>query len=149
MWKRRLTRSLFRKQGQQQVEDAKKFGVQALLKDLIHVIDTLDIALSNTATRAEQPAEEAKKELENFHEAIRVLEKDLHKALGQHGVARVLPPEGEDFNPNWHNALYTAPHDDLPKNKIAKVGPPLSLCAVRLTRHLTRFTSLDGRCIRG
>jgi molecular chaperone GrpE len=103
------------------VEDAKKFGVQGLLKDLIHVIDTLDLALTNTATVRELPAEQARQELENFHEAIRVLEKDLHKALGSHGVSRVVPPEGDDFNPNHHNALYTAPHDALPRNKVSKV----------------------------
>ncbi len=77
------------------MEDAKKFGVQGLLKDLIHVIDTLDLALASTTTVREMPSE--------------------------HGVTRVVPPEGDDFNPNHHNALYTAPHDALPRNKVSKV----------------------------
>jgi molecular chaperone GrpE len=29
-----------------------------------------------------------------------------------------------DFNPNMHNALYQAPHEELPKNKVLKVHKP-------------------------
>jgi molecular chaperone GrpE len=111
-----------RKMGQQHAEDAKKFGLQGLLKDLIHVIDTLDLALTSTAAVRQLPHEQARQELETFHEAMQVLEKDLHKALGTHGVTRMMPPEGDDFNPNAHNALYTAPHEQLSKNKISKVS---------------------------
>merc|ERR1711916_179100 len=104
-----------RKQGLQLVEDAKKFGVQALLKDLIGVIDTLDIALEHTAPGKEL----SENDLRNFHSAIHLLEKDLHKSLAAHGVDR-FHPAGEDFNPNLHNALYVGPAD-LPKNKVAQV----------------------------
>jgi molecular chaperone GrpE (heat shock protein) len=36
-----------RKQGIEQIENAKKFGVQGLVKDLIYVFDTLELALAN------------------------------------------------------------------------------------------------------
>merc|ERR1711916_329724 len=57
-----------RKQGQQLVEDAKKFGVQALLKDLIGVIDTLDIAMEHTSNK-----ELSENDLAEFHKAVQLL----------------------------------------------------------------------------
>ncbi len=112
-----------RKQGQNLVEDAKKYGVQSLLKDLIHVFDTLDIVLENTRVGHQTDAEEFKRDFQAFHEAVIVMEKELLKSLSKHGVNK-FTPHGEDFNPNMHNALYQAPHEELPKNKVIKVHKP-------------------------
>jgi molecular chaperone GrpE (heat shock protein) len=79
-----------RKQGQNLVEDAKKFGVQSLLKDMIHVFDTLDIVLENTRVGHQADVEEAKRDFQSFHEAVVVLEKDLMKSLTKHGVVKVI-----------------------------------------------------------
>merc|ERR1711916_112935 len=88
-----------RKQGHQLVEDAKKFGVQKFVKDLIGVLDTLEIAMEHTSQ-----GELVEKDLREFHKAVQLLEKDLNKTLSQHGVER-FAPHGEDFDPNLHNAL--------------------------------------------
>lgn len=115
-----------RKQGQVLVEDAKKFGVQSLLKDLIRVIDTLDLVLTNVKK------EQLPDDLKDFHTAIEMLEKDLHKTLGQHGVERFVP-HGEDFNPTYHDALFAAP-GDVPKNKILTVVKPGYMLHKRVVR---------------
>jgi molecular chaperone GrpE len=76
------------------VEDAKKYGVQSLLKDLIGVFDTLDIVLENTRVGHQATAEELKRDFAAFHEAVMVLEKDLLKSLSKHGVNK-FSPHGE------------------------------------------------------
>ena len=109
------------------MEDAKKFGVQALLKDLISVIDTLDIAMEHTSHQ-----ELTQNDLSEFHKAVQLLEKELHKALSSHGVKR-FQPHGEAFDPNLHNALYVAPAS-VPKNTVHQVHKPGYMLHARVLR---------------
>ena len=85
------------------------------MKDLIAVIDTLDIAMEHTG----EGKELTQKDLAAFHGAVKALEKDLHKTLASHGVKR-FHPKGEPFDPNLHNALYVAPAPH-PKNTVHEV----------------------------
>ncbi len=78
-----------RKLGHERIDDAKKFAVQSLVKDLIHVFDTMELALSNVKGERDRT-----QELADFHEAMAMVEKDLFRILGKHGVERFQPAEG-------------------------------------------------------
>jgi hypothetical protein len=41
-------------------------------------------------------------ELKDFHAAVEMVEKDLFKILGKHGVERFQPENGHDFTPTHH-----------------------------------------------
>lgn len=106
-----------RKMGFERIDEAKKFAVQNLIKDLLVVFDTLDLALSSV--KGERDRE---KELSDFHMAVSMVEKDLFNILGKHGVARYQPDEGHDFKPSHHEALFMVPTDSKEKaNKVVNV----------------------------
>jgi len=42
------------------------------------------------------------------------------QALERHGVKK-LEPEGEKFDPNFHQAMFEVPNPDLPNNTVVQV----------------------------
>ena len=88
-----------RRRWQRDAEQARKYGAERLLNDLLPVVDSLDAAL-----RAEGDPAKLKSGVEMTHRMFL-------KALEQHGV-QVLDPTGEAFNPDQHQAMNTVPSAD-------------------------------------
>lgn len=93
------------------VENARKFGVERLIRDLVPVIDSLE--------RAVEMARDAKQE-DSDPDGIELAAKLLFDTLSRHGVERIFP-EGEPFNPEWHEAVAMAPSDDCEENSVLNV----------------------------
>ena len=47
----------------------------------------------------------------------------LERTLERHGV-RKLDPEGEKFDPNFHQAMFKVPNPDVPNNSVVQVVQP-------------------------
>jgi molecular chaperone GrpE len=88
-----------RRRWQRDAEQARKYGAERLLNDLLPVVDSLDAAL-----RAEGDPAKLKSGVEMTHRMF-------VKALEQHGV-QVLDPTGEAFNPDQHQAMNTVASAD-------------------------------------
>lgn len=93
------------------VENAHKYGVERLVRDLIPVVDSLEKAVEVTRS-----AEGGEGDAEGIELATRL----LVDTLGRHGVERILP-EGEPFDPAWHEAVATAPDDQCEENTVLNV----------------------------
>lgn len=86
-----------------QVDDAKMYGIQGFCKDLLTVADTLSLAIENIPTeQLENPL------VKGMHEGLKLTENQLLKVFSDHGV-KVINPEGEKFDPNFHEALFQQP----------------------------------------
>jgi molecular chaperone GrpE len=92
----------YRKRMSSEVEAASARGKAALVGELVHVVDNLERALE-----AVQPGS-APTPTDSLVEGIRLTHRDLCMALENHGV-EVIDPEGERFDPTWHQALTTKP----------------------------------------
>ncbi len=53
-------------------------------------------------------------------EGIELTERELLKALEKSGVKN-FSPEGEKFDPNFHQAMYEVPTSELPAGHVAQV----------------------------
>jgi len=120
--KDRLLRSLaemenLRRRTEREVADARAYGVTNLARDILTVADNLARALDSVPAEAREAADAALKAL---IEGVELTERDLHAALGRHGVTK-LSPQGEKFDPNFHQAMYQAPNSDLPAGAVAEV----------------------------
>ena len=93
------------------VENAHKYGVERLVRDLIPVVDSLEKAVE--IARANEGGE-------GDAEGIELATRLLVDTLGRHGVERILP-EGEPFDPAWHEAVATAPDDQCEENTVLNV----------------------------
>ncbi len=119
--KDRLLRALaemenLRRRTEREVAYARAYGVANLARDMLSVADNLARAVE-TVPAAAAAADAAVKAL---IEGVELTERDLHAALGRHGVTK-LSPEGEKFDPNFHQAMYEAPSESLPAGMVADV----------------------------
>jgi molecular chaperone GrpE len=119
--KDRLLRALaemenLRRRTEREVADARAYGVANLARDMLSVADNLARAVENVP--AEAAAADAA--VQALIEGVELTERELHAALGRHGVTK-LSPEGEKFDPNFHQAMFEMPHETLPAGAVAQV----------------------------
>jgi len=87
-----------RKRAARDQENARKYGVEKLAGDLLAVLDSLEAGLEAGANAAVEDLLAGKAATLNL----------LRSALEQHGVSEV-DPEGEQFNPELHEAMSMQP----------------------------------------
>jgi len=120
--KDRLLRALaemenLRRRTEREVADARAYGVANLARDMLSVADNLARAVESFPAEERAAADAA---LNALIEGVELTERDLHAALGRHGVTK-LSPQGEKFYPNFHQAMYEIPNDSLPAGSVADV----------------------------
>jgi len=98
-----------RRKSQLSVEKARKFAIESFLKEFLPAIDSLEHAM--------QAAENADQAL---LEGLVLTEKMMMEILNKFGVEQVYP-EGEKFDPEWHEALSTQVTTDVEANTVMTV----------------------------
>ena len=90
-----------RKRAAKEVEDANKYGISTLAKDLISVLENLQRTIDAT------PAEEAQKEglLKTLFEGVDMTRKELISIFDRRAIKRIEPKAGEKFDHNLHQAI--------------------------------------------
>jgi molecular chaperone GrpE len=58
--------------------------------------------------------------LKGLVDGVELTARDLNAALTRHGVKK-LEPEGEKFDPNFHQAIFEMPDETLPSGTVTKV----------------------------
>lgn len=106
-----------RRRTEKEVADAKAYGAASFARDMLSFADNLKRALANVPAATLENADPA---LKGFVEGIEVTERDFLSRLARHGV-RKLEPQGQKFDPNFHEALFEAPDDSLPAGTVAQV----------------------------
>lgn len=92
-------------------ERSRKFALEGVMKDLLQVRDSLERAL-------EVPAENVT--VDSLREGEELTLKLLSKVLGDHGL-ELIDPQGEAFNPEWHEAVAMLPSADVAENTVLNV----------------------------
>lgn len=92
-------------------DDFCKFATESVLEDLLPILDNLDLALEHGGKTG------TGKELLRGVEMTRKLFLDI---LARHEL-EPLGQSGEDFDPNWHEALAQQPHPDFEPGKVCQV----------------------------
>jgi molecular chaperone GrpE len=114
-----------------QVDDAKIFGIQGFCKDLLEVADTLHLAVINTDVNKlnknsdKSPDEQlgfAKEQVKSIFDGLVMTEQKLIKIFAKHGLDRIVPTEGEKFDPNIHEAIFQAKIPDKESGTICNVN---------------------------
>jgi molecular chaperone GrpE len=111
-----------RKRSERELDKARRFINEGLMKDLVPVLDTLDQALESTPEEAESQ-----------RQGLVLLKKQLLHSLERHGLG-VVDPLGEPFNPDWHEAMSLQPSTDHEPDTVMLV--------------LQRGYTLNGRLLR-
>lgn len=106
-----------RRRTERDVKDAKSYAVTAFARDMLAVSDNLRRALDSVPAEAKESGDAGLKAL---IEGVDMTERAMLSTLERHGV-RKLEPEGQKFDPNFHQAMFEVPNPNVPNNTVVQV----------------------------
>ena len=101
-----------RRRAAQDVEKAHKFAIEKFANELLPVIDNLERAIEFSDKENEQ--------LKPVLEGIEMTVKSFNDAVSKFGV-EIVNPQGEQFNPEFHQAMSIQPSNDVAPNTVLAV----------------------------
>lgn len=102
------------------VHDARSYAIANFAREMLSVSDNLRRALEAVPEEAKASADAGFKSL---IEGVEITERAMLAALERHGVKKLFP-EGEKFDPNFHQAMFEVPNADVPANTVVQVVQP-------------------------
>ena len=117
----RLSLAEARRRAALDVENANKFGVSKFAKDLLEVADNLSRAAASVPE--ELRASDKQPALKALYDGVVMTDTVLLRSMEKHGLKRV-EPMGEKFDPNFHDAVFTAPDPALEPGTVMHVATP-------------------------
>ncbi|QOC23714.1 nucleotide exchange factor GrpE [Wenzhouxiangella sp. AB-CW3] len=96
------------KRSRRELEKARRFQLEGLMRELLPVIDALDQGLDGADGGAASS------------EGLTLTRRLLLKALEQYGL-EVIEPVGERFDPQWHEAMSMQPSEDAEPDTVLAV----------------------------
>jgi molecular chaperone GrpE len=106
-----------RRRTEKEVKDAKQFSVASFARDMLSVADNLRRGQEAVSEEDRVAADGALKAL---LDGTAMTEREMLKTLEKHGVKK-LNPQGEKFDPNYHQAMFEVPNPDVPNNSVIQV----------------------------
>ncbi|MBI0000506.1 nucleotide exchange factor GrpE [Bartonella sp. W8122] len=98
------------------VADARAYSVANFARDMLQVSDNLNRALQAIP----DGAREKDTGLNALAEGVEMTERAMMAALERNGVKKI-EPEGQKFDPNFHQAMFEIPNADVPNNTVQQV----------------------------
>ena len=123
--KERLLRVLaeqenFRRRLERERDDAVRFAATQLIKDLLQTADNLSRALHSVPSGPPDQSEA----LRNLLAGVAASERALQDTFAKHGIRRIEPALGEEFDPNQHQAMFEVGDSQREPGTIAQVVLP-------------------------
>jgi molecular chaperone GrpE len=106
-----------RKRTAKEVADSKLYGITGFARDVLDIADNLQRALDAVPADARAAADPG---LTSLIEGVELTERSLLNALEKHGVKK-LDPQGQKFDPNFHQAMYEVPDPSVPTGTVVQV----------------------------
>ncbi|MEX0347143.1 MAG: nucleotide exchange factor GrpE [Rhizobiaceae bacterium] len=106
-----------RKRTARDVHDARAYSIAAFARDMLGVGDNLRRALDAIPAEALEAGESG---LKSLAEGVEMTARDMLTTLERHGVKK-LSPQGEKFDPNFHQAMFEVQNPEVPNNTVTEV----------------------------
>lgn len=96
-----------------EAEEMKRYAADSLLGDMLPVLDNLDLALAHTDGLNDS--------CKNFVMGVEMTRKSFLDTLRNHGVERIEANPGDEFDPEFLEAMGMAADENLPDGSVAQV----------------------------
>lgn len=106
-----------RKRTERDVKDARSYAMANFARDMLTATDNLSRALLTMSDEAKAEADGAFKSL---IEGVEMTEREMHRLLEKNGITK-LEPKGEKFDPNFHQAMFEIPNNDVADGTVMEV----------------------------
>ncbi|HEY2779751.1 MAG TPA: nucleotide exchange factor GrpE [Steroidobacteraceae bacterium] len=113
----------YRKRMERELDNARKYAIERFAQELISVIDSLEAALNAAGTTSGSV----------LIEGTTATLKQLQRAFEKAGI-KIIDPQGQPFDPAWHEAMVAQESRDQPANTVLSV--------------IQKGYSLNGRLLR-
>jgi molecular chaperone GrpE len=108
-----------------ELENAHKFALDNFVRELLLVWDSLELGLN--------AAHEESADIDKLREGMDMTVKVFADAMEKFGVEQI-DPQGESFNPEYHQAMSMQARDDMPPNHVVTVVQKGCMLNGRLVR---------------
>ncbi len=105
-----------RKRGERDREEAVKYGITSLARDIVGIADNLKRALENLPTASEQTDAQVK----SLREGVALTQQELETVLARHGIEQI-EALGEPFDHNFHQAMFEVEDEDHSAGTVVQV----------------------------
>lgn len=113
-----------RKRAMNEIDSVKKYAAQSFAKDVLSVVDNLEMALKATessgAIELMHSESDESKALKALFEGLQLTHKEILHVLGNHQVTKINAMDTK-FDPNLHEALFEIPNAEKEIGTIAAV----------------------------
>lgn len=109
-----------RRRTARELQDARAYSAANFARDMLSVSDNLRRALDAIPAEAKAAGDTG---FTALIEGVEMTERAMLAALERHGVKK-LQPEGEKFDPNFHQAMFEVNNPDVPANTVVQVVQP-------------------------
>lgn len=121
-YKDKLLRTLaemenLRKRTEREVADSRAYGITAFARDVLQIADNMHRAREAIGPELRESADANVKAL---LEGVELTERELLKVLEKNGVKK-FSPQGEKFDPNFHQAMYEVADGSAAPGTVAQV----------------------------
>lgn len=106
-----------RRRTAREIADARSYAVANFARDMLNVSDNLQRAIQAVP---EEKRTEGSDDFKALIEGVEMTQREMLKGLGNNGVQKI-EPEGEKFDPHFHQAMFEIPNPDVPNNSVAQV----------------------------
>ncbi|WP_350336168.1 nucleotide exchange factor GrpE [Coralliovum pocilloporae] len=106
-----------RRRTEKEIRDAKQYSAASFARDMLTVGDNLTRALDAVPEESRNSDDAGLKAL---IEGVEMTGREMNNLLEKHGVKK-LDPEGQKFDPNFHQAMFEIPNTDVPNNTVLQV----------------------------
>ena len=113
----------FRKRSEREIDNARKFAIERFAQELVPVGDALEAGI-NAGAANPGPA---------LLEGAQATLRQLHRAFDKGGI-KIIDPQGQPFDPEWHEAMAVQESAEQPANTVVSV--------------IQKGYSLNGRLLR-
>ncbi|MEW8028022.1 MAG: nucleotide exchange factor GrpE [Candidatus Thiodiazotropha sp.] len=124
-----------RKRNQRDLENAHKFALEKFSTDLLQVWDSLELG--------HQAAQDEQVDVDKLREGTELTLKLLVDVMQKHGIEQV-DPDGQQFNPEFHQAMSIQERDDVAPNTVVAVVQKGYVLNSRLLRPAMVMVSKAG-----
>jgi len=106
-----------RKRTEREIADVRAYGNAAFARDVLGIADNMGRALEAASGELHDSTDPATKVLV---EGVELTERELNKVLEKNGI-RKFEPQGEKFDPNFHQAMFEVPDAAVPAGHVVQV----------------------------
>ena len=97
------------------MKETREYAIAGFAQDMLTILENLNRAKENI------PDDEDNEIFKNLVSGVDLVREEVIRTFSNHGIERVAPEPGEDFDYKFHQALVQIPTNEFPDGKVVQL----------------------------